>query len=60
MMKFQRGKGGNADRIRSCLADRQNELANYYDSARAVLLENWSKVGKVAESLIVQEQADSR
>ena len=52
MLKFQRGKGGNADRIRSCLADRQNELANYYDSAKAVLLKNWGEVKEVAENLI--------
>lgn len=52
MLKFQRGKGGNADRIRSCLADRQTELANYYDATKRVLLENWAKVRKIAESLL--------
>jgi ATP-dependent Zn protease len=52
MLKFQRGKGGNADRIRSCLADRQTQLASYYNSAKSVLLRNWGQVKKVAESLL--------
>jgi hypothetical protein len=52
MLKFQRGKGGNADRIRSCLADRQTQLASYYNSAKSVLLRNWGQVTKAAESLL--------
>ena len=56
MLKFQRGKGGNAGRIRSCLADRQTELASHYDAAKRVLLENWSKVRIVAESLISKDR----
>ncbi|MGA2762958.1 MAG: hypothetical protein ABSG17_06305 [Spirochaetia bacterium] len=56
MLKFQRGKGGNADRIRSCLADRQTELASHYDAAKRVLLENWGKVRIVAESLISKDK----
>ena len=56
MMKFQRGKGGNADRIRSCLADRQTELASHYDAAKKVLLEHWGKVRKVAESLMSKDK----
>ena len=56
MMKFQRGKGGNADRIRSCLTDRQTELASHYDAAKKVLLEHWGKVRKVAESLMSKDK----
>ncbi len=52
LLKFQRGKGGNADRIRSCLSDPKTELASYYDSTKAVLLQNWSSVKKVAEKLL--------
>ena len=56
MLKFQRGKGGNADRIRSCLADRQTELASHYDATKMVLLENWGKVRKLTESLISKDK----
>ena len=56
LLMFQRGKGGNAIRVKSCVADSRQELASYYDSTKAVLLGNWSKVEEVAESLLSKKQ----
>ena len=56
LLKFQPGKGGNAIRVKSCVADSRQELASYYDSTKAVLVESWSKVKVVAESLLSKKQ----
>ena len=52
VLHFRSGAGGNADRTRLCLSDHRGQLASHYNSTKALLLEHWNQVKRIAESLM--------
>jgi ATP-dependent Zn protease len=56
ILHFRPGVGGHADRARSCLADPKGQLASHYNSTKALLLEHWNEVNRIAESLMSKQK----